>query len=191
MKFLIENDTITCIDRSIVRAKSINWYIIEFLFSSEWDDLDKKMVFLNENGEAYEKDIHENKTVLPNIDGGVYDVGVVGYKVENEKVVKRVSTNLLRLNITKSGAEINGEIPIDEEDWEDKVVGITEITEVIEGKNHILTIHLSNGKTFDFTIKDGEKGEQGEPGTVDYDAINSYIDSKILNTIDEALRGDY
>lgn len=114
MKFLIENDNITCIERTIVRAKSINWYDIELTFTDEWEELTKKIVYINENGDVLENAILDNKTTIPNIENGIYNIGVVGFKMENEQFIKRVSTNLITLNLTQSAAEFNGEEPSEE-----------------------------------------------------------------------------
>lgn len=104
MKLKIENDDLLLQENSTIRAENIDVYEIEFDFTSEWDVFNKKIVFVN-NSDVYEQVIFDDKTKIPPLPNGNYSIGVVGFIIENDIVVKRKATNMLYQVVTVSAAE--------------------------------------------------------------------------------------
>ena len=114
MKLIINNETLQKEIDSEYRAKSINIYEIEFEFSSEWDDLIKRVLFIK-GDQVFEGAIINNRVMMPSIPNGVYAVGVVGFISENDIITTRKSTDLCCIEITESAAEYTANQDISEE----------------------------------------------------------------------------
>lgn len=78
MQFKVNKDYLEIVETENTYAKAIDLYNINIEFSREWDNLAKKMLFIS-NSDAYEQQIVDNKTVLPNLPNGKYQIGVVRY----------------------------------------------------------------------------------------------------------------
>lgn len=110
MKLKIENERIRTIQNEKVNEKSINIYEIEFEFSSEWDELNKKLI-ISKDAQTQELEIIDSKVIIPSLEDGSYEFGVVGYIIENDIIVKRKSTNMISkyIKISAAGYEANTE----------------------------------------------------------------------------------
>lgn len=91
-------------ENSTIRAESIDVYEIDFEFTPDWDELDKKIVFVN-GSDVYEQVIFDNKSKIPPLPNGNYSIGIVGFIIENDIIVKRKATNMLYQVVTVSAAE--------------------------------------------------------------------------------------
>lgn len=78
MQFKVKKDYLEIVETENTYAKAIDLYNIDIAFSEEWDNLAKKMLFINDS-DVYEQQIVDNKTVLPNLPNGRYQIGVVRF----------------------------------------------------------------------------------------------------------------
>lgn len=76
MQFKVNKDYLEIVETENTYAKAIDLYNIDIEFSKEWDNLAKKMLFIN-SSDIYEQQIVDNKTVLPNLPNGRYQIGIV------------------------------------------------------------------------------------------------------------------
>lgn len=110
MKLKIENERIRILQDGNVNEKSINIYKIEFEFSSEWDELTKKLI-VSKGAQTQEIEIIDNRVIIPSLENGKYYLGVVGYIIEDDIIVKRKATNIIEkaISISAAGYEANTE----------------------------------------------------------------------------------
>jgi hypothetical protein len=78
MQFKVKKDYLEIVETENTYAKAIDLYNIDINFSEEWDNLAKKMLFISDS-DVYEQQIVDNKTVLPNLPNGRYQIGVVRF----------------------------------------------------------------------------------------------------------------
>lgn len=104
MKLKVENDNLILADETIVRGNAIDWYDIEIEFDEKWNNLDKTIIYVLDE-KVYKQPILDNKTVIPSLPSGIYSIGIVGTRIENETVIQRAVTNLLTKKITISSGE--------------------------------------------------------------------------------------
>lgn len=176
MKIIVEKDKIKIEKTENINSSSLNYYVADIEFDESWERLTKKAILLK-NGETKGEEIAIiNNQIFMNIDlNGKYYIGLVGFSAENNTKVYQISTNLVPFLISKGTGEI---LQVDKQlpsmtEWEiyikqiqemcDGVI-IKDIIETIDGLNHNITIEYTNGSSFTFTIKDGEKGADGENG---------------------------
>ena len=114
MKLKIENERIRILQDGNVNEKSINIYKIEFEFSSEWDELTKKLI-VSKGAQTQEIEIIDNKVIIPSLERGTYYLGVVGYIIENDIIVKRKATNTIKKDISTSAAGYEANTETEEE----------------------------------------------------------------------------
>lgn len=134
MKLKIENERIRILQDGNVNEKSINIYKIEFEFSSEWDELTKKLI-VSKGSQTQEIEIIDNRVIIPSLENGKYYLGVVGYIIEDDIIVKRKATNIIEkaISISAAGYEANTET---EEEYasvlDEKIVELNEILQETE-----------------------------------------------------------
>ena len=114
MKLKIDNEEIIAIQNENINEKSINIYEIEFEFSEEWDELNKKLI-ITRSGQTEEIEIIDNKVIIPSLKSGTYYLGVVGYIIENEVIVKRKTTNIIPKKIEAAAARYEANAETEEE----------------------------------------------------------------------------
>lgn len=114
MKFIINNDKLTIENNNSYLAKAVDIYNIDLEFSSEWNNLTKKILFIKGTN-VIEGAILSNRIVLPALDKGIYQVGIVGYTSQDDVITKKLPTNLITIPILSSSAEYNGQEPTPEE----------------------------------------------------------------------------
>lgn len=143
MKLKIENESIRIIQNEKVNEKSINIYEIEFEFSEEWDELNKKLI-ISKNAQTQELEIIDSKVIIPSLEDGSYEFGVVGYIIENDIIVKRKSTNMISkyIKISAAGYEANTEQQEEHASIIDKK--IAEIENLIDGSIEDITEAKTN-----------------------------------------------
>ena len=87
----------------IIPSGNVETHELVFDFSNEWDGLKKMAVFTRE-GVAEEYTIDGSTRTVPGdllTDPGTLSVGVYGYIVDGEKLVKRLSTNVINAAVIK------------------------------------------------------------------------------------------
>lgn len=154
MKLNVQKDKLELVEEERQLAKAIDIYEIEIEFSDEWAELAKTMLFIN-GQEVYESAIVDGKTIVPSMPSGNYKLGVVGIVVENDKIIKRLPTNLIAVPIQKSSAEHEKTREITEKEADTyekylqsitaKSIEIAENVEMIEGlRNEVNETYTNN-----------------------------------------------
>ena len=209
MKLKVEKDVLGIIScEPHIRAKTIDIYEIEFDFSKDWDDFSKKIVYVY-GADVYEGAIVNNKTIVPSLPAGkCYAIGVVGIKIENNKIVKRKATNMFPYEITVSSAEFKTNSEITEEEANtyekylqeitEKSIEIKESEKVIENlKTQIDETYSSNKQiqqnieniVDDFINNSEEKlkeyNKNAEEKIVDYNTNASTKKEEIIDMVNE------
>ena len=161
----------------IVYSGSISYYEIKVEFDETWNDLIKKLVVVDMNRETgREIAIIENKTYLDIELKGRYKIGFVGYKIEDDKKVYQISTDLKKITINEGAGEVEieeHEIPSLTE-WELYIKQIQSICDGVVIKKIELTkqeenidtytIYYTNDTTFEFRVTNGIDGKDGDKG---------------------------
>lgn len=165
MQFKVKKDYLEIVETENTYAKAIDLYNIDINFSEEWDNLAKKMLFIN-SSDVYEQQIVDNKTVLPNLPNGRYHIGVVGFLVQENKIVKRIPTNLVTKTIITSSAEYKSDKEYTDEDaniYEKYLQAITNIS--IDINNDIEKIKALEDNILDQYNKNVELADKMEKET--------------------------
>ena len=178
MKAKINKDKLTLTELGFQNSGSVNYYEIECEFDESWNELTKEIV-LAQSITGIHRAIINNKAYIDKDRSGVYEIGFVGYTIENGVKVYQVSTNLVPVNISKGAGEIDvldDAVPTPTE-WETYIAQIQamvdeikdlpsyDITEEdIENWNNKVTdddyVHTDNN----FTDEDKDKLENIEEG---------------------------
>lgn len=173
----------------IVHSGSISYYEISIEFDESWNDLIKKLVVVDMNRETgREIAIIENKTYLDIELKGRYKIGLVGYKIEDDKKVYQISTDLKKITINEGAGEVEieeHEIPSLTE-WELYIKQIQSICDGVVIKKIELTkqeenidtytIYYTNDTTFEFQVTNGINGKDGDKGEdAKINGVNSII----------------
>lgn len=89
----------------VVVSDSVNFLSADFNFSGEWNGLDK-FVHFSKDEIVYDVQL-ENDSITPNMGvnlaEGFYSVYVHGSKFYNDELLKRITTNSVKLKVEKSG----------------------------------------------------------------------------------------
>lgn len=165
MQFKVKKDYLEIVETENTYAKAIDLYNIDIDFSEEWDNLAKKMLFISDF-DVYEQQIVDNKTVLPNLPNGRYQIGVVGFLVQENKIVKRIPTNLITKTIITSSAEYESNKEYTDEDaniYEKYLQAITNVS--IDINNDIEKIKALEDNILDQYNKNVELADKMEQET--------------------------
>lgn len=87
----------------IIPSGNVETHELVFDFSDDWDDL-KKIAVFTRDGTIKEYTIDDTTRTVPGdmlAEPGTVTVGVYGYIVDGEKLVKRLSTNIINLVVIK------------------------------------------------------------------------------------------
>ena len=91
----------------IIHSGSISYYEISIEFDESWNDLIKKLVIVDMNRETgREIAIIDNMAYLDIELKGRYKIGFVGYKIEDDKKVYQISTDLKKITINEGTGEV-------------------------------------------------------------------------------------
>ncbi len=178
----------------IIHSGSISYYEISIEFDESWNDLIKKLVVVDMNRETgREIAIIDNKAYLDVELKGRYKIGLVGYKIEDDKKVYQISTDLRKIMINEGAGEVEieeHEIPSLTE-WELYIKQIQSICDGVVIKKIELTkqeenidtytIYYTNDTTFEFKVVNGIDGKDGDKGE---DARINGVNSIILKAGD-------
>ena len=112
LKFCIDGQKIDLINRQVVADQQLNFVDMCFLFSADWDDLDKTAQFVQED-KTYHVHLGSDTVchcLLPaELQTGCVSVSVFGYAVDGSV---RATTVPLGIGIKRSGFQGDGETPI-------------------------------------------------------------------------------
>ena len=106
MKAKINKDRVEITELGFQNSGSVNYYEIECEFDESWNGLTKEIV-LAQSITGIHRAIINNKAYIDKDRSGVYEIGFVGYTIENDVKVYQVSTNLVPVNISKGAGEID------------------------------------------------------------------------------------
>lgn len=105
MKININKDYASIVEEESLNSGAVNLYEVEPTFSEEWDNLTIKMIVLDGNNVAIAVGYMDGKFTIPELEEGVYNIGFVGYSVENEIKTKQISTNLIPKMLYKGAGD--------------------------------------------------------------------------------------
>ena len=162
MKFILDKDKIEVKDKEKLNSGSINYYEADVEYDESWDGLTIKAVIVaSEEKTGKSISLIDDKIYLDNDLDGTYNIGFVGYTIENNKKVYQISTRLLAITFKKGAGQITtqeGTLPTPTQ-WEIYVAQLQEIVDDITGLSTTLTAQveaveerLANG---DFDGADG------------------------------------
>ena len=104
MDLKIENNKLICVKNEEVMAETINQFETCCEFSEEWEGLSKKIIYAKD-GRVWQESIINNKSTIPPLPRGTYEIGIVGFIVEDDKIVEKKATNCIFEKIFSSAAE--------------------------------------------------------------------------------------
>lgn len=112
LKFCIDGQKIDLINRQVVADQQLNFVDMCFLFSADWDDLDKTAQFVQED-KTYHVHLGSDTVchcMLPSeIKTGCVSISIFGYAVDGSV---RGTTVPICLSIKRAGFKSDGETPI-------------------------------------------------------------------------------
>lgn len=186
MKFILNKDTLEIENIEIVKSGSVNYYEADVEYDESWNDLAIEAVMLKKDEEVGKSiAVINNKMYIDQKLRGTYCVGFVGYKIQEEKKIYQVSTNLQKVYFDLGAGEIeteNVEVPTPTE-WEIYNAQIQEFIKQgqavvdeannlnVELKDNILTITKKDGTQYSENVK-GDKGDKGDAGSIKFIVVN-------------------
>lgn len=134
MKFIIDKDKVVLdgyFDTNV--SGTVNYYEIPIEYDETWNNLTIKAIITKQGeDEGDEVSVIGDKFFIDKEKSGIYNVGFVGYTIENNLKVYQVSTDLIQFVIDRGAGEITGteshDLPTPSE-WE---VYIAQIQEMID-----------------------------------------------------------
>lgn len=133
MKFILNKDKLEIENIEVVKSGSVNYYEADVEYDNSWNNLAIEAVMLKKDEEAGTSvAVINNKIYIDQKLRGTYRIGFVGYKIEEEKKIYQVSTNLQKIYFDLGAGEIetqNVEVP-NLTEWE---IYLEQITETING----------------------------------------------------------
>lgn len=133
MKFILNKDNLTIEDEEVINSGSVNYYEADVEYDESWNGLNVVAVITRQGEETGKSVAVINKKIYADIDFyGTWLIGFVGYKIENEKKVYQISSELQYLPFLRKGA---GEIETEEKqvpthtEWELYLAQIKEIAD--------------------------------------------------------------
>lgn len=150
MKFILNKDTLEIENIEVVKSGSLNYYEAEVEYDESWKDLVIEAIMVKKSEEAGTSiGVISNKIFLDQNLRGTYCIGFVGYKIEEEKKVYQVSTNLKSVYFEKGAGEVeieNAEVPTPTE-WEIYIAQIQEMLKDISVSGGAIHDVLVDGKS--------------------------------------------
>jgi len=181
MKFIINKDQIVSIDNKFnPNSGSINYYEAEVEFDESWSNLTISAIIVGKerNNEAISVAVIDNKIFIDKKMSGLYGIGFVGYKIENEIKTYQISTNLAMLSFGDGAGEIevsNSEDVPTPTEWE---IYIAQIQNMLDEFSPLPT-----GGTTGQVLSKKSNADGDVEWTQDIHLINAYLD----DTLGEAI----
>lgn len=149
MKFILNKDILTIEDREKPNSGSVNYYEIPVEYDESWDNLTITAVLVEEDAETGKSiSVINNNVFIDNNLDGKYQIGFMGYTIENEEKTYQISTNLKPVIFNRGAGQITTQeqtLPTPTE-WE---IYIAQIQEMLEG----ITMIPSGGTTGQALVK--------------------------------------
>lgn len=210
MKFIVKQNVLKIEDSQELCSGTINCLKMNVEFDEAWDGLIKEAIMIKEfETEGERLAILDNQICISRPKKGKYFIGFIGYRIEEDKKVFQLSTNLEAITYDKGAGEVDArepeELPAPTQ-WE---LYMAETNKVIDEANaldvaladNVLTITKKDGTQHSENVK-GDQGPQGPAGTTDYNelankpdlshmASTEYVDYKITEQITNAIGGAY
>lgn len=155
MKAKINKDRLTITELECQNSGSVNYYELLCEFDASWNGLNKEMV-LAQGIDGIHRAVIDNKVYIDKEKSGIYDIGFVGYTIENNEKIYQVSTNLVAVNIQRGAGEIDiveGHIPTPTE-WETYISQIYDMISDIQDMD-ISAVKVDGVTTVTITKRDG------------------------------------
>lgn len=171
LRFKIFNQKIKRVDSNFIVSDSKNYLTASFDFSEEWDRCAKTVIF-ERGSDAYEVVLNsEGECLVPHevLKLGSFKVSAFGTRDE----MTVITTDCVKLDVAESGL-LEGQTPAEPTpDIYAQILGIAEDAERIAQ-----------------SVRDDAdeglfKGEQGEPGTTDYNELENKPDLSVYATTEE------
>lgn len=165
MKFILNKDKLTIEEKEKPNSGSVKYYEAEVEYDESWNDLTIKAVLVETDADKGKSiSLINNKIYIDNELDGTYEIGFVGYTIENDEKTYQISTNLKAVKFNRGAGQIEtqeGTLPTPTE-WEIYIAQMQEITNTINGLAEDLDAEvqdiitqLENG---DFDGADGQDG---------------------------------
>lgn len=174
MKFILNKDSLEIENKQRINSGSVNYYEVDVEYDASWRDLTIECVIVNkENNIGTSIGAINKKVFIDSKLNGPYNIGFVGYSIEDGKKTYQISTNLKSINFYAGAGEIKTQakdLPTLTE-WE---IYIAQIEEMIA--------NIKNG---------GETGgiaEETDPTVPEYIKNITEQDIEKWNGVDEALK---
>ena len=140
MKFILDGDKLKVDNKDKLKPNSgsVKYYEAKVEYDESWNDLTIKAVLVQEKmneGKSIALIKASNKIYIDSEYEGKYEIGFVGYTIDNGKKEYQISTNLKPITINRGAGQIETEegiLPTPTE-WEIYVAQIEEITSQISG----------------------------------------------------------
>lgn len=197
MKFVINDKRFRIVDTNIPNSGSINDYPIEVETDQSWEGLTKAIIICKgKETQGIARGVINNVVYIDMEKYAQYNIGFIGYTIENDTKVFQKSTNLQPLPYRLGAGEIETtnqeEIPTPTE-WEQY---LAQVTEFINDGNVIINeannLNIDNdGTIVTITKKDGSqstinvKGDKGDCNFATFE-VNSNMEL-VMNTTEDML----
>ena len=136
MKFILSKDKLTIEEKEKPNSGSVKYYEADVEYDESWNDLIIKAVIVETDADKGKSiSLINNKVYIDNLLEGTYEIGFVGYTIENDEKTYQISTNLKAINFNKGAGQIEtqeGTLPTPTE-WEIYIAQMQEITNTING----------------------------------------------------------
>ena len=136
MKFILNKDILTIEDKEKPNSGSVNYYEIPVEYDESWDNLTITAVLVEEDAETGKSiSVIDHNVFIDNNLDGKYQIGFMGYTIENEEKTYQISTNLKPVIFNKGAGQITTQeqtLPTPTE-WEIYIAQMQSITNTING----------------------------------------------------------
>lgn len=149
MKFILNRDTLKIdnTDKTKPNSGSLKYYEAEVEYDESWNNLIINAVIVEEkmdNGKAIS--LINNRIYIDTNYEGTYEIGFVGYTLDNNKKTYQISTNLKSVKFNRGAGQIETQeevLPTPTE-WEIYLAQMQEITSQISGLGDDLEAEVNN-----------------------------------------------
>ena len=130
MRFILNKDTLEIENIEVVKSGSVNYYEADVEYDESWNGLTIEAVIVKTDEDTGTSvAVINNKIYIDRNTKGTHCIGFVGYKIEEEKKIYQVSTNLQKMYFDLGAGEIetqNEEVSTPTE-WEIYIAQIQEM----------------------------------------------------------------
>lgn len=177
MKFILNKDILEIENIEVVKSGSVNYYEADVEYDNSWNGLVIEAVMIKKDDDVGKSiAVINNKMYIDQKPKGTYCIGFVGYKIEEDKKVYQVSTNLEKVWFDLGAGEIeteNQKVPTPTE-WE---IYIAQINEIVNGVSEEITnkVLADIQPTLDKNLQDMKDYTDKEIATFDFIKVVSVL----------------